>query len=85
MKSEKESQESIKDIGSFMIQLHVERNQQFKENENLKLHFHALETEKNLHFARKQSRLEMASRPFAAFTARPSRIRFVGNREDENK
>jgi hypothetical protein len=75
MKSEKESQESVNDIGSFMLQIHKERNQQLKEYEDVKLRFDALKTEKTLHLAWKQLHLEMLSRSLVVFTERPSRIR----------
>jgi predicted nuclease with TOPRIM domain len=74
MKGEKESQESVNDIGSFMLQLHEERNRRFRECEDLKIRFDALKTETNYHLARKYLHLEIVSRPFVVWIARPSRL-----------
>jgi hypothetical protein len=82
LKSGKESEESVDDIGSFVLQLNEERNQQFREYENLKLCFDGLETEKNLHFAWKQFRLAIVPGPFVALTACPPRIRLAANEHD---
>jgi predicted nuclease with TOPRIM domain len=78
MKSEKEPQESVNGIDSFLLQLHEERNQRLREYEDLKLRFDSLETEKKLH-------LEMVSRPFVVCVAYPSRIRLVVNEHDQKE